>query len=232
MIGPRLWGTDLLGGGVAPEERRDVRLAWRSEAEGHGGGKGKGREDGMEGVEAESSSRGVGDLQGMADRALEELFQTRMDDSVPSFGGLKQRPTGILAILLKLLIESSHAEEVPVADVTFQLSRSARVRMADMICSLFAGTLRTKPQRLALLSGEGDMAIATTFALLRLIVHGTGKVRPPVSLLVPLLTPSRQAQESALQALSALARDPHPALIVMCRMDSEQRDRDAWHAPR
>ncbi|ORY90921.1 armadillo-type protein [Leucosporidium creatinivorum] len=193
VVGPRAWGTDLIGNGVDSTARKDVRLRWKED-----GGKGKGKEEGMEGVEAEL------DLQAMADHAVEELFQTTEDYSAtlsPSTSSpghastSKRRPAGILATLLKVLIESSHLNEVPSSAKAYGFSPASRLVMADMICTLLAGTVRLRSHRLAILGGEGSRDVIA--ALLRLVEQGNGKV-----------------QEAALNALSSLARDFRRLLVV------------------
>lgn len=175
VVGPRAWGTDILGSSV--DARKDVRSRLNED-----GGKGKGREEGMEGVEAEI------DLQAMADNAVEELFKTTENYSAtlspstssPGHASTSKRlPTGILATLLKVLIESSHLAGVPAADLTYGLTSASRLVMADMICTLLAGTVRLRAHRLAILGGEGSRAVIA--ALLRLVEHGTGKVRTMLS---------------------------------------------------
>lgn len=211
VVGPRAWGTDLLGSSV--DSRKDVRLRWKED-----GGKGKGKEEeGMEWVEAEV------DLQAMADNAVEKLFQTTEDYSAtlsPSTSSpghtssSTRRPAGILSTLLKVLIESSHLNEVPAADMTYGLSPASRLVMADMICTLLAGTVRLRSHRLAILGGEGSRAVIA--ALLRLVEHGNGKVSYiNASYRSRLLTLNLlQVQEAALNALSSLARDFRRLLVV------------------
>ena len=220
VIGPRAWGTDVIGAMVSPGERKDVRLQWQEQA----GWKGKGREEGVD----LSDGMGKANLQTMADRALEELFQTQevygttFSPSTSQPGVLssgQRRPSGILATLLQILVESSYLQDIPSSEVMYHLTAAMRTKMADLICTLLAGTVRLTAHRLAILGGEGAPLILS--AIHRLIVTGSGKVRCASIPTVPLLPSSRQVQKAALNALAALARDFRRLLLIMGTMERE-----------
>lgn len=152
VVGPRAWGTDVIGASVGVGERKDVGLEWEMSS-----GKGKER-DAMEGVEGGS----VGDLQELADRAMDELYAMRdVSEASPSPSGAvkKRSQSPALRHLLHLLVACQSSAHNPSAFSPFISYSSNRLQVADTICALFASTVRKPCQRIAVF---GDPATAET----------------------------------------------------------------------
>lgn len=203
VMGPRAWGTDLIGASVDVAERKDVRLHWEETV----AGKGKGRDvDSMDGVE-DGSRNLYDDLRSRAHAAMQEIYAMRevyTDDTTLT---TQLRPSAPLTTLLKLLVECSDFTSTAPKTVAYQIPPGSRLRFAALVCSLFAGTVRLPSQRNAVFGGDDGAEVLA--ALYRLIELGNGKVSQSCmeELCQRWLTISSQVQEAALHALSALARD-------------------------
>ncbi|KAL8281545.1 hypothetical protein RQP46_006229 [Phenoliferia psychrophenolica] len=204
VVGPRAWGCDVIGASVQLEERQDVQQShhWDFDP----AGKGKQRDDtvDMEGVEGTGC---VPDLKALAEEALRAIYAARVvpasafassSEAGPSVGPPRQEPTPVLAVLLHLLRDCSRAG----GGTSPLVSDSNRFRLADMICTLVAGTVRVPYQRTAVLVDP-----EVTEALHHLVERGNGKV-----------------QEAALHALSALARD-HRRMSILINTTGSERGR-------
>lgn len=164
VVGPRAWGTDVIGASVGVGERKDVGLEWEASS-----GKGKER-DAIEGIKGAS----VGDVHELADRAMDETYALReVSEASPSSSGVvkTRAQSPALRHLLHLLVacQSSAHSSSPF------ISYSNRLQVADTICAFFASTVRKPCQRIAVF---GDPATAGPLlqALCRLTSTLNGKV--------------------------------------------------------
>ncbi|KAI5477426.1 Armadillo repeat containing protein [Pseudohyphozyma bogoriensis] len=196
VVGPRAWGTDVIGASTGFQQ--DVEVKWELPSI-----KGKEKDSGME-VEGSTPGPVLAsvDLRALADEALDLVYTSReistesIDmDPGPSSASPEARlaRTDVLAFLLEILFDCSQfsASSSDFGDTAIVPS-SSRLKIADMVCSFMAGTIRSAGQREVVL-GEVEEADVVMRALYRLIVFGNGKV-----------------QEAALHALTALSRDFKP----------------------
>ncbi|GAA6061710.1 hypothetical protein JCM10212_004942 [Sporobolomyces blumeae] len=197
VVGPRPWGTDIIGTSVDPAERRDAEevpgshsLLWLDKGKGKAGP-----------VEAEPSGDELRGLQSKANGALEYIYALSSTSTLgPSSAGpstfshvpVSGRLSPTLHALLSLLVDCVRPDD---ARSTISTSPQ-RIRIADLVCKFLSGTVRTPSQRRAI--AQGGKGKETLAALQRLTEEGPDKVR-----------------ESALQALTAIVRDSHDALVTL-----------------
>ncbi|GAA6004110.1 uncharacterized protein JCM10292_005888 [Rhodotorula paludigena] len=208
VVGPREWGTDVVGASIDVAERRDAESLWtwsgvqeRKAADAKGKGK-----------EADVALGGVASLdllvlQQAADDALQGLFALRPLEPTPGVGsstacggrrGVEQ--TATLAQLMALLRWA--ADPLSSADLSLQ----HRQRYLELICAFLAGTVRRPEQRAAVLAGVDG--VTTMGALYGLAYTGSDKVR-----------------ENALEALTVLSRDWTGAVAGLGLDSNEDQDR-------
>ncbi|GJN87904.1 hypothetical protein Rhopal_000859-T1 [Rhodotorula paludigena] len=177
VVGPREWGTDVVGASIDVAERRDAESLWTwSEVQERKAADAKGK-----GKEADVALGGVASLdllvlQQAADDALQQLFALRQLATTPGVGsstaggarrGVEQ--TATLAQLLALLRWA--ADPLSSSDLSLQ----HRQRYLELICAFLAGTVRRPEQRAAVLAGvEG---VTTMRALYGLAYTGSDKAR-------------------------------------------------------
>ncbi|BGP37142.1 hypothetical protein JCM10450v2_001048 [Rhodotorula kratochvilovae] len=205
VVGPREWGTEVIGASIDAAERRDAESLWAYEApqnapaSGAGSGKGKAKETGADMAPVdEGSPDKAKQVQAAAERVLREVYEAKSEAPVPFVGSsaaaagspASDSRTATLTALLDLLIDSAQAERTPAP------------RIAELVCAFFAGTVRWPSQRAAVLSGEKGGA--TLAALKTLVEKGSDKVR-----------------ESALKALAVLIRDSPHSVVALLGLDSK-----------
>ncbi|CEQ39304.1 SPOSA6832_00838 [Sporobolomyces salmonicolor] len=218
VVGPREWGTDIIGASIDLAERRDAERLWHPATKGSAAAnvKGKGKEEdvAMDGVEPNEASE-LSELQAMATGALEEVYQLQPLTATPPFAAgpstltsyaSKDRLSPTLAALLDLLNECAQFEPSSAPPVALP----QRLRVADLVCAFLAGTVRLPQQRQAIAGGaRGKETLA---ALKRLVEHGSDKVR-----------------EGALKALSAVVRDSHDAMLTLLNLGDGDNVRTRLH---
>ncbi|GAA5826292.1 hypothetical protein JCM11251_007244 [Rhodosporidiobolus azoricus] len=206
VVGPREWGTEVVGGSIDVEERRDAEGLWIGQPEKTAaeaaGGKGKGKEMNedvaMGGVDSDAVAMYLEQLKQQAEAALELVFQSGASSAGPasigpSSSSTSSPATSLLPALIDLLAECAFPSTSASPALPTQ-----RMRTADLICSFLAGTVRQPYQRAAVMqamSGEGAKGQLLK-ALRSLVETGSDKVR-----------------ESALKALTALVKDPDAAML-------------------
>lgn len=178
VVGPREWGTEVIGASIDAIERRDAESLWscppaQEPPEGpQPAGKGKARETDMQvdGAAGSAVTLDVQQLQAAAFRVLAEAYGAKSATSVPTVGSSsavaadsrgKASPSPTLDALLSLLIWSAQEER--------QASRTA-----ELVCSFFAGTMRWPSQRAAVEMDERNRAVLD--ALKTLVEKGSDKV--------------------------------------------------------
>lgn len=184
VVGPREWGTDVIGSSIDAVERRDAESLWTLVVAEQGRvaddkGKGKGKEGGS----AAGSVGGVdgvdlAQLQAKADHVLLGVFAQPQSASAvgPSAPTSAHQPpmsyvrSDLLDHLLRyVLVSSSSTEGIAKAPEV------ERLRQIDLLCGFLAGTVRTPLQREVLVRGEaGAAAIAV---LQELVQYAPDKVR-------------------------------------------------------
>ncbi|BGP05506.1 Armadillo repeat-containing protein 8 [Rhodotorula toruloides] len=205
VVGPRQWGTDVIGASIDVAERQDAESMWKQEdvrkmRASRGKGKGKGRED--ETMSEADSDAGLAGLLSQARAALDVVYRMETDTAAPSVASssiaslpsTRHTRSPVLDTLLDLLIRSSEEDTHPAIPSVPQ-----RMRIAEFVCNFFSGTVRWPHQRRAVTSGEkGKEALA---ALRRLADKGTDKVR-----------------EAALNAITALIRDSGDSMLTLLNL--------------
>ncbi|BGP22349.1 armadillo repeat containing protein [Rhodotorula toruloides] len=205
VVGPRQWGTDVIGASIDIAERQDAESMWKPEdsrkvGASKGKGKGKGRED--ETMSAADDHAALANLLLQARVALDEVFHMETETTAPSVGSssiaslpsTRHSRSPVLDTLLDLLIRSSEDDRYPATPSVPQ-----RMRIAESVCNFFSGTVRWPPHRRAVTSGEkGKEAMS---ALRRLANKGTDKVR-----------------EAALNAITALIRDSGDSMLTLLNL--------------
>ncbi|KAM0749743.1 ARM repeat-containing protein [Meredithblackwellia eburnea MCA 4105] len=204
VIGPRDWGCSVVGASVSLEERQDVNPPWEAELRSAAKGKGKESADPYQVNMDEDRIGRVQDLRKLGQHALDLIYTERSSvphsDSSPFSHVTGQPPT--LKLLIRLLVECSTPRVASWETSSPITSESTRLQIADMICNFFSGTVRLPSQRDAVLLEPESVAEA----LFNLIEYGSGKV-----------------QETALNALSALARGSYALIHAANRVGSESR---------
>ncbi|GAA5932098.1 hypothetical protein JCM3775_004239 [Rhodotorula graminis] len=198
VVGPREWGTEVMGASIDAAERRDAENLWAyspgEDKQPQGPrpcGKGKGKETDSMQVDA-SGGRArldVQQLQAAAARVLCDVYEPASGDEAPLAGSSsassgssgKGARSATLDAVLSLLVWSAQEDRHVF-------------RIAELVCSFIAGTVRWPSQRAAVANDERGTAVLE--ALRSLIEKGSDKVR-----------------ESALRALAVLIRDV-PTLVV------------------
>ncbi|BGP29556.1 hypothetical protein JCM10296v2_001295 [Rhodotorula toruloides] len=207
VVGPRQWGTDVIGASIDVAERQDAESMWKQEdarkmraIKGKGKGKGKGRED--ETMSEADGDAGLAGLLSQARAALDEVYRMETEMTAPSVASssiaslpsTRHSRSPVLDTLLDLLIRASEEDTHPAIPSVPQ-----RMRIAEFVCHFFSGTVRWPHQRRAVTSGEkGKEALA---ALRRLADKGTEKVR-----------------EAALNAMTALIRDSGDSMLTLLNL--------------
>ncbi|GAA5900375.1 hypothetical protein JCM5296_001412 [Sporobolomyces johnsonii] len=218
VVGPREWGTDIIGASIDVAERRDAERLWHSAAKSStvSDAKGKGKEEDveMDGIEPNEAAE-LSELQAKATKALEEVYQLQPSTAPPPFAAgpstlssfaSKDRLSPTLAAVLDLLNECSQFEPSSAPPVALP----QRLRVADLVCAFLAGTVRLPQQRQAVAGGaRGKETLA---ALKRLAERGSDKVR-----------------EGALKALSAVVRDSHDAMLTLLNLGDGDNVRTRLH---
>ncbi|GAA6000760.1 hypothetical protein JCM10207_004643 [Rhodosporidiobolus poonsookiae] len=200
VVGPREWGTEVVGASIDVAEREDAEGLWappkKPEVD-----KGKGKEGdvAMRGVEG-GGGVDVVELRRQAQAALNFVFSWSVSPAPDASAGSSSAAasssfTSILPPLVELLTECASS------DVASSPGLSQRMRTADLICSFLAGTVRTQQQRLVVLGFEQGKAVLG--ALKSLTEVGTDKVR-----------------ESALKAITVIIRDLPDAMLTLLHLCS------------
>ncbi|GAA5902579.1 hypothetical protein JCM8208_006928 [Rhodotorula glutinis] len=197
VVGPREWGTEVMGASIDAAERRDAENLWAYSPGGEQpqgprpSGKGKGRE--MDSMQVDGSSTGARpdaqQLQAAAARVLCDVYEPKSSDDAPLAGSSsastsspgKPARSATLDALLSLLIWSAQEDR-------------HTSRIAELVCSFIAGTVRWPSQRAAVANDERGTAVLE--ALRSLVEKGSDKVR-----------------ESALRALAVLIRDVPTSVV-------------------
>ncbi|GAA5878604.1 hypothetical protein JCM3774_004079 [Rhodotorula dairenensis] len=205
VVGPREWGTDVIGSSIDAVERRDAESLWTLVAAAEQGkvvddkGKGKGKEAGSAaGTAGALNSVDLAQLQAKADQVLLSVFvQPRPTSAVgPSAPTSTNPPTAYVRsdlvdyLLRYVLVTSSSTEGIAKAP------DAERLRQIDLLCGFLAGTLRSSVQREVLVRGEAGAAAITV--LQELVQNAPDKVK-----------------ESAMRAMTALARDCREATTAL-----------------
>ncbi|BGP13292.1 hypothetical protein JCM10213_004938 [Rhodosporidiobolus nylandii] len=197
VVGPREWGTDIVGASIDVEERRDAESLWHPQVKAkEASAKGKEKEEDvpMRGVDA-AGGDDLAELKKLAQAALEEAFRTSASPTTAvstgpsSSASFASSSPSLLYSLVDLLVDCS-APDAPTS------SYAPRMRLAELICSFLAGTVRLPQQRMAVAGGDKGKEVLA--ALRRLAEHGSDKVK-----------------ESALKALTVLVRDSHDAMLTL-----------------
>lgn len=184
VVGPREWGTDVIGASVDVVERRDSENLWTLAAaeqskESDDKGKGKGREDDP----AAATTAGVDQLdlarlQTEADRVLIDFFGRAQNEQAAgpsaSTAATAHQATFERSTTLSLFLEQVL---IPLAspDTRLGIAESDRIRSLDHACGFLAAVIRSPVQR-ALVSA-GTSGARTIAALQHLVSHGPEKVR-------------------------------------------------------
>lgn len=200
VVGPREWGTDVIGASIDAVERRDAESLWTlvvpadraKVADEKGKGKGKegdstiGTVEGLDVVD-------LAQLQAKADEVLLRAFADprpggAVGPSAPTHASASP-PSYVRSELLNRLL--LHVLVSPAAS-----GEAERMRQVDLLCGFLAGTVRSPVQREALVHGdEGAQAIAT---LRELVQIAPDKVK-----------------ESVLRAMTTIARDSREATVAL-----------------
>ncbi|GAA5984444.1 hypothetical protein JCM11641_000140 [Rhodosporidiobolus odoratus] len=197
VVGPRVWGSNVLGASIDVEERRDAENLWSTLPSAASTVKGKGQEDvDMQGTEGRKLVN-LAELKKQADDALRGVFE-QASAGLPVTGpgpssAVSSSPSPLSSVL-NLFIDCS------LFDGSSSISSQPhRMRLADLVCCFLAGTVRSSAQRAAVMHGGTGKDVL--IALRRLAEHASDKVR-----------------ESALEALSVLIRDSHDAALVLLNL--------------
>ncbi|GAA5850936.1 hypothetical protein JCM8547_009136 [Rhodosporidiobolus lusitaniae] len=212
VVGPREWGTEVVGASIDVEERRDVESLWlpqktKASEAGEGGiGKGKERENdedvAMSGAEG-SAGVDLAELKRQAEEALDAVFRTSSTapSSFPDIGSssassaVPSSSASLPSALVDLLVSTAQFDPASPSPVPFP----QRMRLADLVCSFISGVVRHSSQRETLTAGEkGREGLA---ALRRLAEHGDDKVR-----------------ESAMKALTVLVHDHLETVLALLNL--------------
>lgn len=172
VVGPREWGTDVIGASIDAVERRDAESLWTRVAADRAKvaddkGKGKGKEGdsaigSVEGLDAVDLAQ----LQAKADEVLLRAFAesrpgSAVGPSAPTHASTSPRSYARSELLNRLLL---HVLVSPAAS-----GEAERMRQVDLLCGFLAGTVRSPLQREALVHGdEGAQAIATLRELVQI----------------------------------------------------------------
>lgn len=203
VVGPRAWGTQVVGASIDVEERRDAEGLWEVPVGVTGGklpasgGKGKGKEGDLTMGESLAGAGGVDleRLQRDAQVALDAVFRQPMALESHSSGSSSSRPAPALLPSLISVLSSLTPSSSSTASPT-SLPLTTRLRLADLICSFLAGVVRLPEQRFVLTDDEQGRAVLT--ALRGLVEEGSDKVK-----------------ESALNALTAVLRESPDAMLTL-----------------
>ncbi|GAA5918570.1 hypothetical protein JCM6882_002340 [Rhodosporidiobolus microsporus] len=206
VVGPREWGTEVVGASIDAEERRDAEGLWLTQTAAKGAeatnGKGKGKETeedtAMRGVEGGAPVVNLVELKTQAQAALELVFLPRTPSPAagPSSSS-SPSSSALLPSLIDLLADCASPSDSSSA-VSAPLPQWMRI--ADLICTFLAGTVRQAYQRAAVLEGE-DKGRKMLVALRSLAENGSDKVK-----------------ESALKALAVLVRDSPTAMLILLNL--------------
>lgn len=181
VVGPREWGTDVIGASIDAVERRDAENLWTLVAADRAKvaddkGKGKGKEGNsalgsVEGLDAVDLAQ----LQAKADEVLLRAFaEPRPGGAVglssPTHATMSPRSYARSELLNRLLL---HILVSPAAS-----GETERMRQVDLLCGFLAGTVRSPVQREALVHGEeGARAIATLRELVQVAPDKASAIR-------------------------------------------------------
>lgn len=185
VVGPREWGTEVISEGLNDAERLGVRLAWEepigSSKEKSGevaNGKGKEKEEDAAMGDATAPS-----LKELANQVLDSIYA--LDSAA--------QQTPFLQHLLSLLrtVVSFDSEHF-----TSLVTQSRRI--AESICGILSGSVRTESQRHALEVTHGEYDVLAS--LVTLVVEENGN----------------RYKTAGLEAISALTRD-YPRTAVAAR---------------
>ncbi|GAA5979269.1 hypothetical protein JCM10908_002862 [Rhodotorula pacifica] len=215
VVGPREWGTEVIGASIDAVERRDAESLWSLVAaeKVKAGGEDKGKGKGKEGESAASTMDGLDDtgiaqLQELADNVLLRVFAQHKPGGVgPSASTtsgthpLAYVRSGFLDCLLSyattFCASSQGIEMIPEAD---------RMRHFDLLCGFLAGTVRSSVQREVLMHGEEGSRLAAF--LQNLVQNAPDKVK-----------------ESALRAMTTIARDSREATVAFIMFGGGLKDK-------
>ena len=223
VVGPREWGTDVIGASIDAVERRDAESLWTlvvpadraKVADDKGKGKGK------EGDSAIGSVQGLdavdlAQLQAKADEVLFRAFAEprpggAVGPSAPTHASTSPPSYARSELLSRLL---HHVLVSPAAS-----GEAERMRQVDLLCGFLAGTVRSPLQREALVHGEeGAQAIATLRELVQIApdkasTHPSSDSNACHKSSSPESGP--QVKESVLRAMTAIARDSREATVAL-----------------
>ncbi|KAG0656875.1 hypothetical protein C6P46_006896 [Rhodotorula mucilaginosa] len=231
VVGPREWGTDVIGASIDAVERRDAESLWTlvvpadraKVADEKGKGKGKegdstiGTVEGLDVVD-------LAQLQAKADEVLLRAFADprpggAVGPSAPTHASASP-PSYVRSELLNRLL--LHVLVSPAAS-----GEAERMRQVDLLCGFLAGTVRSPVQREALVHGdEGAQAIAT----LRELVQ----IAPDKASADPFPTAMQGGSaagtdSSNLQRYASFMQSPTPSLrlaaAALCSVLSKQFNR-------
>lgn len=173
VVGPREWGTDVIGASIDAVERRDAESLWTlvipadraKVADDKGKGKGKEGDSAIGSVEG-LDAVDLAQLQAKADEVLLKAFAEprpggAVGPSAPTHATTTP-PSYVRSELLNRLL--LHVLVSPAAS-----GEAERMRQVDLLCGFLAGTVRSPVQREALVHGdEGAQAIATLRELVQI----------------------------------------------------------------
>ncbi|BGP53332.1 hypothetical protein JCM8202v2_000891 [Rhodotorula sphaerocarpa] len=198
VVGPREWGTEVIGASIDAVERRDAESLWtmvaaeRAQTPGDKGkGKGKEGEAPPTGLDGLDTTR-LQHLQAEAEAILLGVFaQPNTDRSSGTSAGVFDRSPFLDSLLNDILIFYTSPEGAAA------LLETDRMRSLEHVCSFFSGVVRSPLQRAAVAGGsEGAKAL---MALQGLVSQGAPD----------------KVVESALRAMTVLARDSREATLAL-----------------
>lgn len=185
VVGPREWGTEVIGASIDAVERRDAESLWtmvaaeRAQTPGDKGkGKGKEGEAPPTGLDGLDTTR-LQHLQAEAEAILLGVFaQPNTDRSSGTSAGVFDRSPFLDSLLNDILIFYTSPEGAAA------LLETDRMRSLEHVCSFFSGVVRSPLQRAAVAGGsEGAKAL---MALQGLVSQGA-----PDKVSVPTASPRR-----------------------------------------